>query len=145
MKLYVESSLLVSALTTEAASPHIQEWLQKQEPDLLFISLWVETEVSSALSLKVRTGALTPAHREICLGGFAALKKRSFSIAPIKPKHFVSAARLIDASQHGLRAADALHLAVSMDIGAALCTLDAKFAQCAAALGAEVNFLSRAL
>jgi uncharacterized protein len=53
---------MVSALAPEAASAHIQEWqewlewLETQEPELLHISLWVETEFSSALSLKVRTG-----------------------------------------------------------------------------------------
>ena len=72
------------------------------------------------------------------------MKKKSFTVAPIKPKHFVSAARLVDASLHGLRAADALHSAVSVDIGAALCTLHVNFAQCAAALGAEVNLLTPA-
>jgi uncharacterized protein len=142
--LYVDSSVLVSALTSEADSPHIQDWLETQEPELLHISLWVESEFSSALSLKVRTGALPPALREICLAGFAALKRKSFTVAQIKPKHFISAAGLVDASLHGLRAADALHLAVSMDIGATLCTLDVKFAQCAAALGAKVNLLTPA-
>jgi uncharacterized protein len=82
--------------------------------------------------------------REICLGGFAAVKKKSLSVTPIKQKHFVSAARLVDMSLLGLRAADAPHLAVSMDIGAALCTLDVKFAQSAAALDAEVNLLTPA-
>jgi uncharacterized protein len=135
---YVDSSVLVSALTNEAASPRIQLWLEMQEPDSLRISLWVETELSSALSLKVRTGALTPALREICLRGFAALKDESLTVTPIKPKHFVLAARLVDASPLGLRAADALHLAVSMDIGATLCTLDKRFADAAAAAGANV-------
>ena len=58
MMLYVDSWVLVSALTSEAVSTHIQEWLETQEPELLHISLWVETEFSSALSLKVRAGAL---------------------------------------------------------------------------------------
>jgi uncharacterized protein len=142
--LYVDSSILVSALTAEAASPRVQLWLEMQKPDSLRVSLWVETELSSALSLKVRTGASTPALRKFCLSGFAALKDESLTVAPIKPKHFVSATRLVDASLLGLRAADALHLAVSMDIGAALCMLDVKFAQCAAALGAKVNLLTPA-
>jgi uncharacterized protein len=136
--LYLDTSILVSALTAEKKSPRVQLWLEMQEPDSLHISLWVETELSSALSKKVREGELTPALRKFCLGGFAALKDVSLTVAPIKPKHFVSAARLVDASLLGLRAADALHLAVSMDIGATLCTLDKKFADAAGAVGVKV-------
>lgn len=138
MILYIDSSVVVSALTFEAASPRVQLWLEMQEPDTLHLTLWVQTEFSSALSLKVRTGALTPALRESCLGGIATLKDEALTIVPVKPKQFVPAARLVDASPLGLRAADALHLAVSMDVGATLCTLDQRIADAAKSTGAEV-------
>jgi uncharacterized protein len=136
--MYVDTSVLVSALTFELASPRVQLWLELQQPGSLQISLWVETELSSVLSKKVGNKELTPALRDFCLRGFATLKEESLTIAPIKQKHFVSAAKLLDASQLGLHAPDALHLAVSMDIGATLCTLDNDLAKAAEAVGVKV-------
>lgn len=59
----------------------------------------------------------------------------------IKPAHFIAAARLADNAALALRAPDALHLAIAMEIGAALCTLDKKLADAAAAVGAKVSLL----
>ena len=43
--LYLDTSVLVSALTHEAASQHVQSWLHRQDATKLAISEWVSTEV----------------------------------------------------------------------------------------------------
>jgi uncharacterized protein len=127
--------LLVAALTNEAATAHVQVWLSQQDPEALLVSEWVATEFASALSIKIRTGALTVEERARVAGAFTRLKLESLTVVPVTREHFLTAARF--AAQHGigLRAGDALHVAVAAGHGATICTLDKRLADGAIALG----------
>jgi predicted nucleic acid-binding protein len=138
---YLDTSVLVCALTHEAATPRVQAWLARQAAGDLMISDWVVTEVSSALSIKLRTGAITQPQRADALAGFRRLTDRSLSCAPVERAHFSDAARLADQFALGLRAADALHLAVARTHGAILCTLDRRLADAAGAVGAKAELI----
>ncbi len=135
--LYLDTSVLVSAMTSETASPRIQHWLKNQEAGSLQISYWTTTEFSSALSLKIRTSQINLAQRAEALSAFADLKRRSLDIVRVARRHFDLAARLADDASLGLRASDALHLAISMDLNSTLCTLDQKLANAASAAGVK--------
>jgi len=124
--LYVDTSVLVAALTPEDRSADIQHWLSAQEAAELHVSDWVVTEFSSALSIKVREGALTPEHRAEVLAVFTAVVDESFTVLPVSRDDFRTAARFADQVDAGVRAGDALHLAIAGGHGATLCTLDRK-------------------
>lgn len=133
--LYLDTSLLISALTNEPRTAEIQEWLVTQPVDDLVISDWVITEFSSALSIKVRNGQLTPAQRADVLAAFTSLTELSLSVLALTRLDFRTAARFADQHATNLRAGDALHLAVAANNGARIASLDRVMMQAAGTLG----------
>jgi hypothetical protein len=102
------------------------------------ISDWVATEVSSALSIKLRRGDLDLPQRAAALAGFNRLSTASFGVLPVLPSHFHAAARFADRHDLGLRGGDALHLALCADHGTTLVTLDRRFSEAALQFGVAV-------
>jgi uncharacterized protein len=141
LTLYVDTSVLVAALTNEAKTGAMQAWLAAGATDDLAITPWVETEFSSALSVKVRARQLRPRDRAAALAMFTRLVTESFSMLPIRAGQFRYAARFADRYELGLRAGDALHLAICADHGATLCTLDRRLAEAGTALGVPARLL----
>ena len=139
--LYLDTSLLVAALTNEAETGRIQSWLGQQTEDDLAISDWVVTEFSSALSIKLRAGRIEPAHRAESLAVFTRLTAETFAVMPVPRLQFRTAARLANQHTLGLRAGDALHLAICADHGATLCTLDRRLDDAGSALGIKTMLL----
>jgi predicted nucleic acid-binding protein len=127
--------LLVAALTTESKTSEVQAWLTAQSAEQLAISDWVVTEFSAALSIKLRTAEIQPAHRATALAAFAKLCAQSLSVLPVLAPHFQTAAQFADQFSLGLRAGDALHLAICADHSAPICTLDRRQSEAASALG----------
>lgn len=136
--LYLDTSLLVAGLTREARTPEIQDWLAGQDPEALYISDWVVTEFSSALSIKLREGHLGEDHRAEALAAFTSLAEESLGLLPVSRADFRTAAHFADQAAIGLRAGDALHLAITSAHGATLCTLDRKLLRAAPALAVSV-------
>jgi predicted nucleic acid-binding protein len=139
--LYIDTSVLVAALTNESRTADLQNWLAGQAPSDLVISDWVMTEFSAALSIKVRTGQLGPEHRAEALAVFRSMAELSFNVVAVSRMDFAAAARLSDQHTSGLRAGDALHLAIAANHGYRLVALDRTLAQAGRELGVDARLL----
>lgn len=126
--LYLDTSLLVAAFTHEPATERVLALLERPGSEPLLVSDWVTTEFAAALSTKIRTRELDEPYRARALVLFAMSVAASMDVAGVTPAHFTEAARLAGYHMLGLRAGDALHLAVASDKGATLCTLDKRLA-----------------
>jgi len=132
--MYLDSSLVVSAITRETDTQAVLSWLERQSADDLFISEWVVTEVMSALALKVRSGLIDNDTRSKAKGGFRAMRDQGLHMFEIGDAHFRHATVLINSCPVKLRAADSLHLAIADRNGASVCTLDIEMLGAAKAL-----------
>ena len=138
---YVDTSILVAALTNEGRTAAAQVWLAKQRADTLAISAWVVTEFSSALSIKLRSRQIELAHRASALAALARLVADSFTVLPVLGGHFRTASKFADQHTLGLRAGDALHLAIAGDQGATLCSLDKRLVDAGSKIGVKTLLL----
>lgn len=138
---YLDTSLLVAATTAENRTDAVLRWLDGNSSATFAISDWTVAEYSSALSLKLREKAIDVDYRASALAEFAWMCANSLTILPVHTSHFSSAARFADQYALGLRAGDALHLAVAAERGAVLYTLDKRQFGAGAKLGVRTELL----
>jgi predicted nucleic acid-binding protein len=123
--LYVDSSILVGLCTKETKSPAINKWYENSRDLQLISSTWMFTEFASALSIKERTGQITPKESKNAWKIFEAICNNDIESMPIDNKVFYSAGLLVLDSSSKLRSGDALHLAAAKFFKAkAIITLD---------------------
>jgi uncharacterized protein len=138
---YLDASLIITFLTNEPEKEPVSNWFTQYVDGTLCISPWVTTEVSSALSIKERRGDLTTQMRVAARSAFALLCDRNLESKSLLNSHFETAARFCDQVTLGLRAGDALHLAIASHYGLTLVTRDKLLAESGPKLGAATLLL----
>lgn len=133
--LYCDSSLVVAVLAPELHSVVARRWLDTQQTSGLAVSAWVGTEVASALAMKQRRGVLGSADRARAWSGWQVTFATGLQLLDIGLADYRRAEQLMDAGARGLRASDALHLAIAERHGYGMATFDRDLADAARAIG----------
>lgn len=139
--IYFDASVIVAMLAAEPRREAVRAWFLREPAGNVCISPWVETEVSSALSIKRRIGSLDPDIEADARLEWRRLVAEIFEVFPIQTADFHTAADLCARPDLGLRGPDALHLAIARRLGLGLATFDSRMADAARRLGiALVDF-----
>ena len=139
--LYLDTCVLLAVLTPEVHTQVATQALA-QAPSTPAISPWTTTELHSALGLKVRTGALNTSQADAVLEAYQHTLAPALLMLDIEERDFRHADACLRSWPAGLRAADALHLAIAAGRGATLCSLDARFVGAAKGLGLPAQLLT---
>ena len=128
-------------LTHEAGWEALVAWLSRHQDASLIISDWVVTEFAAALSVKPRTAAIDELVRTAIADQLKMPRQQVLQTVPISSSHFHMAAHFARRAQPGLRAGDALHVAMAAEAGAAIRTMDKRLARAALEIGVTVEFV----
>jgi uncharacterized protein len=122
-KVYLDTSALVALVTTEARTSALKQWLRAHEQVPLVSADWCVPEVASALAIKVRSRQLDSDLADEAWTEFGAACDGLLRLTPVAATDFSLAAQMCRVAPSGLRAGDALHLAVALrsECGAMLC------------------------
>jgi hypothetical protein len=140
LTLYVDAAILVAAITSEPLTTASRAILA--DSGMVVASTWTMVEATSGLAKKVRTGDLTEDELEMALGKLDLLTARYLPLISLDDGHMGLAARYTARARLGLRAGDALHVAVAASLSAMLVTSDVVMARAAEGLGVPVRLLA---
>lgn len=104
--------------------------------------MWTFVETASALSIKVRTKAITTAEQEAAVRALGTLENAHIRFVAITDAHLRAAMRHTGRPELSLRGGDALHIAIAASSGAMLVTGDGPMSRAAERLGVSVRLLA---
>lgn len=113
--LYFDTSFLTPLIRAEATTAHVQRFVAGLPKEQLTTSHWTRVEFSSVLAREVRMGRLDPRDAAAVDARFEALVTASFVVLLPTAEDYGLAKRYIGNYATGLRAPDALHLAVAVN------------------------------
>ena len=122
---YFDTSFLVPLILPEATSELIAGFFENLPVDNLAVSHWTRVEFASLLAREVRMGNLDAAAAHEAGSRFETMVEESFVVLLPNRDDFDRARDWLDHFETGLRAGDALHLAIARNHGAeAIYSLD---------------------
>jgi predicted nucleic acid-binding protein len=110
---YFDTSFLAPLILEESTSPAVERFLAKLPSEALAISHWTRVEFSSQLAREVRMGGMAPSLAQEADDQFEAIIAESFLVLTSTVDDYELAKRYLAAPGIGLRAGDALHLAIA--------------------------------
>jgi predicted nucleic acid-binding protein len=136
LSLYLDTSVLVALFIQEAATPIARAGVAGQ---VVMVSNFAAAEFSAAISRRNRVGELSEGQVHQLFADFDLWTARGAHWIDAEPSDIALAIALVRRLELGLRAPDALHLAICQRAGQALFTFDLKMASAAPTLGIKVH------
>ena len=118
--LYFDTSFLAPLILPEATSDQIAAFVRRLPAEEFAVSHWTRVEFSSLIGRELRMGSLDAQAAARADARFEAMVDESFSILLPTVDDFGLARRYLGRFETGLRAGDALHLAVANNHRAAV-------------------------
>jgi len=110
---YLDTSFVAPLVIAENSSDAVEAFVLKVKPGELTTSMWTQVELSSLVSRKVRMGELSHSNAEVVRREFDRVLGESFEMLAPTAADFATAAKYLEIPKTGLRAGDALHLAIA--------------------------------
>jgi predicted nucleic acid-binding protein len=143
--LYFDTSFLVPLILPEATSDNIAMFVHRLSAEELTVNHWTRVEFSSLIAREVRMGGLDVQAASRADARFEAMVDESFSVLLPNAHDFALAKRYLGRFETGLRAGDALHLAIADNHrAAAIYSLDRTLIDAGKILGLPVSMGIRA-
>ncbi len=122
---YLDTSFIAPLVIAEDSSDAVEVHVLKLKPGEVTTSLWTQVELASLVSRKLRMGEFSSAEADAVRGEFDRVLSESFELLLPTALDFATAAKYLETPGTGLRAGDALHLAIAVNHGARqILTLD---------------------
>jgi uncharacterized protein len=138
--IYFDTSFLAPLVLPEATSQRVTRFIRRLPVAELATSHWTMVEFASLLAREVRMGALAAVAAGRADTRFEELLAGTFSMVTLDAGDFMLARAFLQRHDTGLRAGDALHLAVASNRSArAVYSLDKKMVTAAARLGLKAS------
>lgn len=138
--IYLDTSFLAPYYVNEATSNQVETVLLSLPVDQLAISDWTRVEFASMLARRLRMGELTQDLIDNIMQDFQEDVEESYLVFAVTPLHFERAIQFLLQGNTGLRAGDALHLAIASAYGVnRLLSLDRGLINAAQVLGINAD------
>jgi hypothetical protein len=137
LRVYFDSSVLVSLITTDMFSVRADQAFRGRGITP-FVSDFATAEFASAISRRVRMKLFAADEARAAFSNFDAWMAGAISRIETTPTDIRAAEAALRRLDLTLRAPDAIHIAIAGRIGAELATFDAKMAESARVLGAQI-------
>ncbi len=139
MAMYVDTCVLLSLFFRDTGTRAALAWLEAAGSETITTSPWARTEFASAAGIMARRRDITAELHHEGLARFGRFVDTRLAMEPVVSADFDRATGWISNYDTGLRAGDALHLAVCARINARLCTADETMADAASRVGVAVH------
>lgn len=138
---YLDTSFIAPFYIEESTSQQIEQFLLQLGIDEIAISYWTYVEFSSLVARRLRMGEINQDHADQIMAMFEYDMCLSFNLLMPSISDYELACKFLQKPNTGLRAGDALHLAIAHQYQLKFYTLDKLLVKIAPSLNIKVNTL----